>query len=1382
MNAESIYLLTDTMLDSSVNKLKDEEVAKLAQLRDMARSQLPADYDKKIVEAVSNPQTMELVRKSPEEAFRTTYSALDSNGQRMDSGTLKKVRGLNAMAKAELLKRNVNISGLIGKKSLVGGFWDTLVNIANLPQNIVLGALSMPLTGRGIKPWGGNAFEDFVSNFYMKDPYFQGIADKVARNEPLSPQEQYDYEGYKGTKTWLGLGLNTLPIGGGLVGGAMKLAGKGKAITGLYKAGQTVQRLSNWSDPWNVLGDISKSAKNLRSLSKMDETKVARETVNDIAKTVKAPDFLYGTDLETQKNVIQLANKVLRKTGLPSAEEYNTIVRISDALKKGSKPDLGNLVDDALAFGKKNLEEIGGAKIKMTTTKNPMVKAQETMASLGNKIKTGLLKKISAKTGTDYKYIQDLPYVKNLATKFHKEYIPPVVKLLLQPKRTRYYIQNLGFDAESDVVKSVNTLAAKYKTKPEEIGREVLRAHEKPVSYIFDELFQGNVPEQLRYLAPKAAKAAQMANGKVYHVFPKINDFLNEVSKFLPPDKMERFRDMWYVSQKMRKYYDSQLIRELTTNADTPILEFFGKEYKVPIPKFHKDGTPVNYVKGKKSGQQKVKMTTQENPFHKQMRQLQDMYSAALAKNPDHPVLQAIEGKMQNLLDKVRVQGAVAEFSKKVDPEGFKKMLGGENDIEDFNVLDKQFLNILSSNSPSKFQDIKSADFILYGTHVITDEFKRFLEQHSGNSIHSMVNDSAFTSKFGKSAQIRDKMSSQINRNKYLSSLSVDEANRLAEKGFTDETGQIQYLINGFKGKIFNEDPAAILRTRYNRGSYAIQQGLLKRNLQQMAAEFPEMFKKKVDEGEILRGNWKWIPEIGAYGHPDFARAIQDTDKFLKTGGNITGFVKIVDTVNGWVKAMMTVAKFPAFQIRNLVGNIFNSLLSGTRSENLLAGYIDSVRIMKSLFMKQPLPEIRMVGAGGRMFNTQRVLDIAMQGNVLQSGQGMEILTEMGRGLKSKLSTKEKVIRTVTMQKLLKIGAGTNQAFEDLSKLALLIARLREGDSPLKAIEIVNKHLFDYNDITSFTKDYVKRVIPFIVWMQNNLALQIYNMFSLPTRNILKGVKTLQNQDNETVINQDYMQPYEKDTVYIPTPFSKKDADKKTAPLLSMTGLVPTFDLSLLVQMVGKNNMQQILNQVSPTLKTPIELMANIDLRTGQKISKYPGDTTQMMGVPVNPALKKLTSFMQPINVIETWMGGGENLNPLGYAQQARGLSNVWEKILYQMIGKPMVYDERFKRIVASQQAKQDLLEMVTSIGADNKKLRNMYSGNQFPRKNMEIMMKDYGNALKAYEELQSRGLLANDSVVKNQLKSVGKELLKTMITYKTKELESAPVKQKVAQ
>jgi hypothetical protein len=1161
----------------------------------------------------------------------------------------------------------------------------------------------------------------------------------------------------------------------------MNALGKAKGIAGVVKLGSAVQKISDFSDPWNILGAMSKSAKTIRALAKTDDIKYAREMVNDIAKTVKTPQFLTGTDVDTQKIVTALANGVLRKTGLPTINQYGALEKISNVLKKSSSPELGNLVDDALALSKKELGDILGAKANIGKSTNPMVHVQEAFSKLGGKARDAILRKVSKSTGVEYKYLQDIPLVKKLSTRLNKEYIPPVVKMLLQPKRTRYYIQNLGYDAESDVVDVIKQLGKKYNANPEELGKEALRMHEKPVAYVFDELLEGQVPEGMRKLAAGAKKAAIEAKGKIYEVFPKIDNFMERIIQILPADKAQRFTDLWEVSKKMRSYYDQQLIRELTTNSEISILELFGAKYKSPVP--FKPGEEMIKT-GKNAGKpRKPKYETVDNPFYKKMESLQKTYADALVKNPEHPVLATIEKRMQNLLDRVRLQGVIAEFAQKVDPEDFAKGAYVGKAAEDYNLLDKQFMNILSSNSPSKLNEVRAGDFVLYASHIITDDFRKFLEQNSGESIGSLISKEVpFVFRRGQKANINVKNASQIDRNRLLSVLSTSEANKLADEGydvekFIKETGEKltehKYLIRGFKGKLFKEDPGAILRTRYNRGSYSIQQGLLKRNIQELYRNFPDMFKKREKVGEELGGNWKWIPEIKAYGHPDFAKAIEDTQKFMRTGGNVTWFVKTVDAVNGWFKAMMTVAKFPAFQIRNLVGNIFNSMLSGTKAENMITGYVDALQIVKSLLGKTPLPKLKMVGAGGRLYTAEKIMDIAMRNSLIQSGQGMEILTEMGRGLKSGLTRSQRVKNIALAKPFLRFGAGVNQLFEDTSKIALLIARLREGDSPLKAVDVVQKHLFDYNNITMFEKDVVKRVIPFYVWTKNNLALQIYNMFSLPTRNILKGVKTLQNQDNEVVVNPDYKDAYMKDAVYIPTPFMKKNAARKTSPLLSMSGLIPTFDMSLIVQLVGKNNMQHLLNQVMPTLKTPIEAMANVDLRTGEKIVKYPGDTTQVLGLPMSPLVKKTLNVLQPVNVAETWLGGSEGLNAFGYAHEGRGLSSLWEKALYQVVGKPVVYDERYKRIVASQSRKQDLLEWIGAVASDNKRLRNMYSGGRFPKNDIRKIGNDYANALKAYEEVRAQGLLLDDRVVQNNLKSLGKELLKTIMMYAEKDPEA---------
>lgn len=77
-------------------------------------------------------------------------------------------------------------------------------------------------------------------------------------------------------------------------------------------------------------------------------------------------------------------------------------------------------------------------------------------------------------------------------------------------------------------------------------------------------------------------------------------------------------------------------------------------------------------------------------------------------------------------------------------------------------------------------------------------------------------------------------------------------------------------------------------------------------------------------------------------------------------------------------------------------------------------------------------------------------------------------------------------------------GRKAGSGIEDFFRGALLNKQLREGASPDVAAEAVNRMHFDYDALSGFEKNVMRRAFPFYTYMRKNLPLQASNVISKP--------------------------------------------------------------------------------------------------------------------------------------------------------------------------------------------------------------------------------------------------------------------------------------------
>lgn len=287
--------------------------------------------------------------------------------------------------------------------------------------------------------------------------------------------------------------------------------------------------------------------------------------------------------------------------------------------------------------------------------------------------------------------------------------------------------------------------------------------------------------------------------------------------------------------------------------------------------------------------------------------------------------------------------------------------------------------------------------------------------------------------------------------------------------------------------------------------------------------------------------------------------------------------LKGIDKALGIWKGSVT-SIFPAFHVRNFIGNLTNMWLGGFDLKKV-DKFADALKLQRGL-----------------------VDDITVNGTKVTK-ELLEDLGVTGRGWFGKDIPKviQETLGTQTMaQKLnpLRVfekGRNIGSFVEDNSRIAFFLERLETGQTIPQAVGQVKKYLFDYGALTPFEKNVMKRAFPFYAWVRNNVPLQIENLISKPQK-LVPFVK-LSNLASMTKEEKEVIPDYIKEGINIPIGKTKEGE----LDILSSMGL-PFEDLGRLWRGdLRRTGEREILSQTGPWANIA-EIITKRDFYRGKPI------------------------------------------------------------------------------------------------------------------------------------------------------------------------------------
>jgi hypothetical protein len=356
----------------------------------------------------------------------------------------------------------------------------------------------------------------------------------------------------------------------------------------------------------------------------------------------------------------------------------------------------------------------------------------------------------------------------------------------------------------------------------------------------------------------------------------------------------------------------------------------------------------------------------------------------------------------------------------------------------------------------------------------------------------------------------------------------------------------------------------------------------------------------------------------GTYFTPEIDNALKKVSHFNTDPAAGAEIGKFYDDILGKMKFLYT-APNPGHHIRNAMGDIWNNYLGGVVRPQ---AYSDALKIQEHVADNPNIMKI--VGKNGFERNAGDINRAFITKGAQPGQQAVEMATnELGsRG----------AIRQAT-GKVGDIGHDINmkihhfsQKIEELGRLANFTDYIQTHANELKseadweritneAAARTRKYGIDYADMTPFEKNVMKRVIPFYAWQRKNIPLQLEALLSQPGKvsSIGKFINNAKGLAEDTGVNTSINDA----PAWLKLAGGIPISDAGPRGTFFVPNVLPTMDLGNYLEGGTKGMWNNVLRQLSPFAKVPIE-------------SAY-GKTVGASGVPTGMVQSIVQNFEPPL-------------------------------------------------------------------------------------------------------------------------------------------------------
>lgn len=339
------------------------------------------------------------------------------------------------------------------------------------------------------------------------------------------------------------------------------------------------------------------------------------------------------------------------------------------------------------------------------------------------------------------------------------------------------------------------------------------------------------------------------------------------------------------------------------------------------------------------------------------------------------------------------------------------------------------------------------------------------------------------------------------------------------------------------------------------------------------------------EDFEKIQATTKEVPvfAVDKTTHEAYQKAL--TKQFVKDTDN---FLKLYDKVTGVWKKMATTSV--GFHTRNAFGNTMQMYLDvGTEALN-------PKWLKVANEVRKDSTDVLFKSKNGTEYTGKMVNDLFKEvglGDVTQLGN------EFNQARKGKLSIDE-LLNGAKKEKKNPINAIFDKSqelgdyIETTAKRQQFSILLSQGYDPLEAKKHVDKFLFDYNDLTDFETDFMKRVVPFYTFMRKNTELQFDTILNNPTP--VKTVRRMLDNQRKAMLSENEQKL-----------LTDNDNDKMVIDVGGKKRMVTT-NLPWLEEV-------NPLGALNPIIKTPLELATNKNFTFKNDIETYDGQVKETQGL-----------------------------------------------------------------------------------------------------------------------------------------------------------------------
>ena len=417
------------------------------------------------------------------------------------------------------------------------------------------------------------------------------------------------------------------------------------------------------------------------------------------------------------------------------------------------------------------------------------------------------------------------------------------------------------------------------------------------------------------------------------------------------------------------------------------------------------------------------------------------------------------------------------------------------------------------------------------------------------------------------------------------------------------------------------------------------------------------------------------------------------------TDNEIKPLLKVIDGMNNYMKKFSTLSM--GFQVRNIIGNATNMVLSGVPASKLPEYYTKASKLWnKSDELLQKFLNNSLTDADKADWNILRQFYEGGFSDAFTKGQALEKVAEGGKGLLSKVS---------------KGSVDLNNTVDRYNRLTLL---LYANDNPSyitklgrkDAVEAVKFALFDPTNLSDFERTKMKRLIPFYTFTKQNLLFQAENIMKNTPKytKVFKSLNAMYDSLDENAYNS-----YQKDNMQIPLPFSDDEGNQ-----LFLKANLPLSDLGEWLS----DPLRKLGSSVTPLIKTPAELLTGKSLYTGEDL--YYNNISKGLGIEGTPfessadAVETILSNFGLQNVstnlfkkVQAIIDGiNENSNP----------QQVWAEIFRSVLQNTNEENVELSKMYDDLEVYQAAVKQLKDQGIDVPTIRDITSSNNIKLNNIK--------------------------------------------------------------